>query len=495
MGTQRRKSKNPRLQADDVLLYVEACSQHGRGAGSLSEIVDRINSSREAAARLGTKKRVTIHQITTAQTRLCVQLGYERDTPLICTHNGGISEISEEGNEALRWCKRFALFLTIRPPRERKVRQAVAVGGSILHDIVPSLLRQLETQGHTPSELAFDTFVPRFIADQLITRRVVLGVAWYGGETRGKEFDGAEAVFREPLGKEVSVALLMPDTHPLATGSPGSPVPAERLSDQALIYPPLTPLRRMAGWLALSVPSVRRVRVSDLPGVARQVASGLGLGLYPAHDVHLRPAMRAYGLTWRTLQPPADAPDELRRPLRLCVYTSRKLGMSGVTKGIPPEAIFAALKAVVQQSEQQAGGWRLVSEPATLTAGRFEWLFVGLPDGRFVESRVESDGDVVRVTPGAGGTPFTMRSVGVATTTHLLAADDRPGHPRAITFVRAARGERGDQFCLCGGGLYTTRSGLLVPVTAFLSVTRLDPTDLGQLLELASGDAGACSEK
>jgi hypothetical protein len=491
MGTQRRKSKNPRLQADDVLLYVEACSQHERGAGSLSEIVDRINSSREAAARLGTKKRVTIHQITTAQTRLCVQLGYERDTPLICTHNGGIDKISEEGNEALRWCKRFALFLTIRPPRERKVRQAVAVGGSILHDIVPSLLRQLETQGHTPNELAFDTFVPRFIADQLITRRVVLGVAWYGGEAEGKEFDGAEAVFREPFGEEVPVALLMPDHHPLATGSPGSRVSAEHLSDQVLIYPPLTPLRRMARAIKVT----RRVRVSDLPGVARQVASGLGVGLYPAHPVHLRPAMRTYGLTWRTLQPPADAPDELRRPLRLCVYTSRKLGMSGVTKGIPPEAIFAALKAVVQQSEQQAGGWRLASEPATMTAARFEWLFVGLPDGRFVECRVETDGEVVQVTPDAGGNPLRLRSVGVATTTHLLAADDRPGQPRALTFVRAARGERGDQFCLCGGGLYNTRSGLLVPVTAFLSVTRLDPTDLGQLLELASGDAGACSEK
>lgn len=494
MGAKGKKTNNSRLQADDVLLYVEACSQYDRGAKSLAKIVEWINRDPKSGDRLGTKKKVTIQQITSADERLRVHLGYKPNIPLISTDRGGIREISEEGKEALRWCKRFALFLSLRPPRKKKVRQAVAVGGSILHDIVPSLLRQLETQGHTPSELAFDTFVPRFIVDQLITRRVVLGVAWYGGEASGKEFAGAEAVFREPLGEEVPVALLMPDTHPLATGSPGSRVPAERLSDQALIYPPLTPLRRMAGWLALSVPSVRRVRVSDLPGVARQVASGLGVGLYPAHPVHLRPAMRTYGLTWRTLQPPPDAPDELRRQLRLCVYTSRKLGMSGVTKGIPPEAIFAALKSVVQQSEQQAGGWRLVSEPATLTVGRFEWLFVGLPDGRFVEGRVEPDGGVVRVAPSTGGTPFTMRSVGEATTTHLLAADDRPGQPRAITFVRSARGERGDQLCLCGGGLYTTPSGVLVPVTAFLSVTRLDPADLGQLLELAPGDAGACSE-
>jgi hypothetical protein len=91
--------------------------------------------------------------------------------------------------------------------------------------------------------------------------------------------------------------LLMPDNHHLATGSPGARVPAESLSGQALIYPPLMPLRRMAP----VIPAARRVRVTDLPGVARQVASGLGVGLYPAHPVHLRPAMRAYGLTWRTL--------------------------------------------------------------------------------------------------------------------------------------------------------------------------------------------------
>lgn len=491
MGAKGKKSKNPRLQADDVLLYAEACSQYERGAKSLAEIAEKINGSPEAKARLGTKKPVTTHQITASEDRLCHQLGYADGTPLICTDNAGIREISEEGKEARRWCQRFAKFLGMKPPQKQRARQAVAVGGSILHDIVPALLQQLATKGHAPNELAFDTFVPRFITDQLITRRVVMGVAWYGGEKAGEEFDGAEVVYRKPVGAEVPVAILLPHNHPLATGSPGSRVPAESLSDQVLVYPPLTPLRRMAR----AIPVARRVRVSDLPGVARQVASGLGVGLYPAHPVHLRPAVNAYGLTWRVLVPPASNSQELDRPLRLCVYTSRELGASTATHGLPPEAIFAALEAVVVQSERITGGWQIEGGPASLAAERFEWLFLGMPDGQFVTFHVECENGTVRLTPREDVTPLTFSAIGHPTATFLMATDEQPGLPLSLTFMRRARGLRDDQLCLCGGGLYTTPSGLLIPVTAALSVTRLDPTDLRELFDLTPDRTGSRAGK
>jgi hypothetical protein len=487
MGAKGKTPKNHRLQADDVLLYAEVCSQYERGATSLSDIADRINGSPEAVARLGTKKKVTLHQITQAQVRLQAQLGYGSETELICTDNGGIRQISVEGREAYRWCQRFTRFLTLKPPRKQRAREAVAVGGSILHDIVPPLLRELETRGHTPSQLAFDTFVPRFIADQLITRRVVMGVAWYGGELAGKEFDGADAVFRKPIGAEVPVALLLPHGHALATGSPGSRVPAESLADQALIYPPLTPLRRMAK----VIPVARRVRVADLPGVARQVASGLGVGLYPAHPVHLRPATSAYGLTWRVLQPPAAGSEELHRPLRLCVYTSRELAAAEASRGLLPEAIFAALQTVVEHSEQAAGGWHIEAGPVSLTAGQFGWLFLGMPDGRFITYQFEREHGTVRAETQDGTTVVTFRALHQSSATVLFAADERPGQPLSLTFLRRTRGRRDDQLCLCGGGVFTTPSGSFLPVTAVLSVTRLEPIDLAELRDLAPNAAGS----
>jgi hypothetical protein len=319
-------------------------------------------------------------------------------------------------------CIRVLATLEARPPAVERGHHMVATAGSVLHDVVPDAVDSAEVRLLRPETILFDTFVPGRVAEQLADGRVDMGVAWHGGTGEVPASAGlANATWldAEAVSDPVGVCVLVSAGHPLACRG-ATPMQVGDLADQTIVYPPLLPIRRTAR----SVPNARRVRVADFPAVARQVASGLGVGLYPNHPVHTRPACRQYGL--RAI--PLDVPTRLQ----LCTYARRGTALPPVI-----EALRTAMREVVAEAARETR-WQA---DHTVALDRLDWvgewtLWVGAGRHTFRPLRaIVGDSLELRLEGEAGPTAYT----GVVS--RYAAGFCRVGGPghAALSFTHAAR--------------------------------------------------------
>ncbi|MGL6076754.1 MAG: LysR substrate-binding domain-containing protein [Fimbriiglobus sp.] len=354
------------------------------------------------------------------------------------------------GNQILVRCNEIIVAWDHRPPAPDRDFFVVATAGSVLHDLIPQAVSALRRPGQAASVLLFDTFVPTRFVGQLVEKRVDLGIAWHGGNSvkLSKSLGDVTSTLRvEPLSDPTGIAILLPPGHRLANGNESDPIPPSELTTETIIYPPLLPIRKVARRLG----AAHRVRVADFPAVARQVSTGLGVGLYPNHPVHLRPAARVYGVTARRL--------DVKDHVQLCTYSLASVPVPREMAALS-EALLAAVQDSTKPSPWNSAPMELID--AADWAGNWK-LAVGSMGGRFEshDAQAETAAVVTLDVPGLSASRF----VGVATPSSVALSRKSGAGPLALTLVRVARKARTGQSCYCGYAVETTPLGVVsVPV-------------------------------
>ncbi|VTS08036.1 LysR substrate-binding domain-containing protein [Tuwongella immobilis] len=349
-----------------------------------------VTSIRQLAKTLRGKGHLEITASGIRDAEKCLRTHFNSETRLFSFVNKKrLVGLTDSGAQVLARCHQIHAALDGQTTNHQRTYSVVATAGSVLHDVIPDVIRNQFDHSDSFTRILFDTFVPSRIAMQLAEGRVDLGLAWHGGTSEtapSSSLKNVELLEIQPISDPVGLCVLVHSDDPLASRS-GSLTLAD-LADKTIVYPPLAPIRQTAA----EIPNSRRVRVADFPAVAKHVASGLGLGLYPNHPVHTRPIRRQHGIR--------IIPLDFHRKIQLCSYTRLRARIPDSV-----QELLDALKDVVSQSVRESR-WQA---DRSILFDQIDWcgewtLWEPSGNNRFRSCRAIINGDLTLTVEGTNGT-------------------------------------------------------------------------------------------